>query len=124
MGRAKICNVNGLSVEGPWNWRVNRLVFSALYMGKADLRRKARTGYHGYRLMGPWYWTFSFLCEPPADRSFKFSPLLPGWGGGNSRINYMDTCSGIRYGFRVAHSSTKYIHERWGDLIGSAWQDY
>ena len=39
-------------------------------------------------------------------------------------INYMDTCSGIGYGFRVAHSSTQYIHERWGDLIGSAWQDY
>ena len=58
------------------------MVFSALYMGKADLRMKARTGYHEYRLMGPWYWTFSFLCEPPADRPFQFSPLLPGWGGG------------------------------------------
>ena len=53
MGRAKLCNVNGLSVKGPWNWRVNRLEFFALYMGKADGRVKARTGYHGYRLVGP-----------------------------------------------------------------------
>lgn len=115
MGRAKICNVNGLSVEGPWNWRVNRLVFSALYMGKAELRRKARTGYHGYRLMGPWYFTFSFLCEPLVDRSFQFSPLLPGWGGGTPVYNL--------YGYvlrdRVWFSSCSFLNPIHSRTMGS-----
>ena len=52
-------------------------------MCNADKRVKARTGYHGYRLMGSRYRRVFFLSKPPADRSFQFSP---GGEGGYSRI--------------------------------------